>query len=181
MTTTPFAEVPASDGGAVAPLTLPQRKARGFCVCALHLPHESAVTSDAVLCEVHPEQGVYSDEYNQARGFLFFDDRRHRYVTWPDAVEGMRQPRYAGASSRGLVLFIWMNLIRLLEALCHPERQPVEVITEAEANALIAQAGQRFPPDELSCLISFARGGGTGTLCKVFRRVALNGPAPSVL
>jgi len=178
---TPAADVPVSDGGMVEPLTLQQRKARGFCLCALSLPYESGVTPDVVRCDIHPEKLAYSDEYNEAHGLLFFDDRRNRYVTWADAVEGMRQPRYAGASSPGLVLFTWMNLMRLLEALCYPAREPVEVITEAAADQLIAWAEPRFPPDELGSLIGFARGGGGGALCKVFRRVALNGSAQRML
>ena len=181
LTMTPDADVPVSDGRVVEPLTVQQRKARGFCLCALNRPHESGVTPDVLLCGIHPLQSAYSDEYNQAHGLLFFDDRRNRYVTWADAVEGMRQPRYAGASSPSLVLFTWMNLIRLLEALCYPAREPVEVITEAAADQLIAWAEQHFPPDDLGSLIGFARGGGSGALCNVFRRVALNGPAQRVL
>ncbi|MDQ8160003.1 MAG: hypothetical protein P3C09_11585 [Gemmatimonadota bacterium] len=178
---TPAADVPASDGGTVAPLTLQQRKARGFCVCALNLPYESGETPDVSVCEIHPQQMVYADEYNHRRGLFFFDDRRNRYVSWPDAVEGMRQPRYAGASSPTLVLFTWMNLMRMLEALCYPARDAAAVITETAADQLIAWAEQHFPPDELGSLIGFARGGGGAALCAIFRRVALNGPAQRVL
>jgi len=177
----PADHVPASDGGTVAPLTLQQRKARGFCVCALNLPSKSGGAPDVAVCDIHPQQVVYADEYNHRHGLFFFDDRRNRYVTWADAVEGMRQPRYAGASSPMLVLFTWMNLIRLLEALCYPAREAAAVITEAAADQLIAWAEQHFPPDELVSLIGFARGGGGGALCNIFRRVALNGPAQRVL
>ncbi len=175
MTMTLAADTPSSDGGVVAPLTVQQRKARGFCLCPLHLPHEAALITNAELCEIHSGQLPSSEEQNKARGFLFFDDRRNRSVTWADAVEGMRQPRYAGASSKELVLFTWMNLMRLIEALRYPAREPVAVITEALANQLIAWAEQHFPADELGSLIGFARSGGTNVLCKVFRRVALGG------
>jgi hypothetical protein len=102
---------------------------------------------------------------------VFFDDRRHRYVTWEDAVEGMRQPRYVGAKTPELVLYTWMNLIRLLEALCYPTREPAAEITEQSADQLIRLAGQTFPPDQLGSLIIVARGGGTEALCRVFRTV----------
>ncbi len=129
------------------------------------------------VCDIHPQQVASADEYNQRHGLFVFDDRRNRYVTWADAVEGMRQPRYAGASSPMLVLFTWLNLMRLLEALCYPAREAAAVITEAAADELIAWAEQRFPPDELGSPIGFARGGGGGALCKIFRRVALNDSA----
>jgi hypothetical protein len=127
---------------------------------------------DPEPCRVHPKHLVNSAEYNRARGLLFFDDRRNRYVTWEDAVEGMRQPRYSGASSKMLVLYTWVNLISLLEALCHPTREPAAQITEESAEALIRLAGQRFPPDVLASLIGFARGGRTDALCKIFRTLA---------
>jgi hypothetical protein len=167
-----LAESQISDGGSVEPLTLQQRKARGFCTCSLKMSHGSASTPDPEPCAVHPKDVVQSTAYNQSHGLLFFDDRRNRYVTWEDAVEGMRQPRYAGASSKGLVLFTWMNLVRLLEALCYPTREPVVEITEQSAQRLIKWAGQNFPPDGLSSLIGFARGGGTEGLCKIFRTMA---------
>jgi len=117
---------------------------------------------------------VHSADYNRSHGLLFFDDRRNRYVTWEDAVEGMRQPRYAGATSSGLVLYTWMNLMRLLEALCYPTREPAGEITEQSAERLIKLAGRTFSPDELGSLVNFARGGGTEALCKIFRTVARN-------
>jgi len=162
-------EIERSDGGSVEPLTLQQRKARGFCTCPLKLPQGSVSTPDPELCRVHPKHVLQSATYNHSHGLLFFDDRRNRYVTWEDAVEGMRQPRYAGASSKGLLLFTWMNLVRLLEALCYPNREPAVEITEQSAEQLIKWAGQNFPPDGLSVLIGLARGGGTEGLCKIFR------------
>ena len=86
----------------------------------------------------------------------------------------MRQPRYSGASSKGLVLFTWMNLMRLLEALRYPTREPAAEITEQSAEKLTNWAGQNFPPDVLRSLIAFARGGGTDALCKIFSTVAHN-------
>ncbi len=153
----------------VEPLTLQQRRARGFCTCPLKRPDGSATTPDPEPCRVHPKQLVYSAAYNQSHGLLFFDDRRNRYVTWEDAVEGMRQPRYAGATSKGLVLYTWMNLMRLLEALCDPTGEPAVEITEQSADRLIKWAGQNFPPDGLGSLIGLARGGGAEGLCQIFR------------
>jgi hypothetical protein len=167
-------EPPPSDGGVVEPLTLQQRRARGFCTCPLKTLGESATTSDPEPCLVHPKDLPYSADYNRSHHLLFYDDRRNRYVTWEDAVEGMRQPRYAGASSKGLVLFTWVNLIRLLEALRDPTREPAAEITEQSAERLITWAGQHLPPDVLGGLILFARGGGTAALCKTFRLVARN-------
>ena len=164
-----IAEIQLSDGGSVEPLTLQQRKARGFCTCPLKMPQGSVSTPDPEPCAVHPKHVPQSATYNQSHGLLFFDDRRNRFVTWEDAVEGMRQPRYAGASSKGLLLFTWMNLVRLLEALCYPNREPAVEITEQSAEHLIKWAGQNFPPDGLSVLIGLARGGGTESLCKIFR------------
>ena len=165
------AEAQLSDSGLVEPMTLQQRKARGFCTCPLRTPSGVETTPDAEPCRVHPKHLVHSAEHNRSHGLLFFDDRRNRYVTWEDAVEGMRQPRYAGATSKGLVLYTWMNLVRLLEALCCPTREPAAEITEQSAERLIKLAGQNFPPDGLASLIIFARGGGTEALCKIFRTV----------
>ena len=164
-----IAKIQLSDGGSVEPLSLQQRKARGFCTCSLKLPQGSVSTPDPEPCRVHPKHVLQSTTYNQSHGLLFFDDRRNQYVTWEDAVEGMRQPRYAGASSKGLVLFTWMNLVRLLEALCYPNREPAVEITEQSAEQLIRWAGKNFPADSLSILIGLARGGGTEGLCKIFR------------
>src|SRR5215471_6447270 len=165
------AEIRLSDGNSVEPLTLQQRKARGFCTCPVNMSHGSASTPDPEPCGVHPKQVLHSAAYNQSHGLVFFDHRRNRYVTWEDAVEGMRQPRYAGASSKGLILFTWMNLVRLLEALCYPALEPAPEITEQSAQHLIKWAGQNFPPDALGSLIGFARGGGTEGLCKIFRTI----------
>ena len=167
-------EAQLSPGGLVEPMTLQQRKARGFCTCPLRTPAGVETTPDSEPCQVHPKYLVHLAEHNFSRGLLFFDDRRDRYVTWEDAVEGMRQPRYVGATSRGLVLYTWMNLVRLLEALCYPTREPAAEITEQAAERLIKLAGQKFPPDALGSLIIFARGGGTEALCKLFRSVAPN-------
>lgn len=167
-----LAEIQLSDGGSLEPLTLQQRKARGFCTCPLKMSPVSASTPDPEPCAVHPKDVQQPAAYNQSHGLLFFDDCRNRYVTWEDAVEGMRQPRYAGASSKGLVLFTWMKLVRMLEALCYPTREPAVEITEQSAQRLIKWAGQNFPPDGLSSLIVFARGGGTEGLCKIFRTIA---------
>jgi hypothetical protein len=168
------ADTQLSDGGVVEPMTLQQRKDRGFCTCPLRTPAGTETTPDPEPCRVHPKHRLHSAEHNRSHGLLFFDDRRNRYVTWEDAVEGMRQPRYAGATGKGLVLYTWMNLIRLLEALCYPTREPAREITEHSAERLIKLAGQNFPPDALGSLISFARGGGTEALCKIFRTVARN-------
>jgi len=157
----------------VEPLTLEQRKAKGFCTCPLRTAG-AETTPDPEPCQVHPKHLVHSEEHNRSQGLSFFDDRRNRYVTWEDAVEGMRQPRYAGATSKGLVLYTWVNLIALLEALCYPTREPAAEITEESAERLIKLAGQRFPPDVLGSLINFARGGGTDALCKIFRTLAGN-------
>jgi hypothetical protein len=159
----------ASPWDLIEPLTLEQRKARGFCTCAVKSSGGADTSADSEPCRVHPRDVVHSAEHNQSHGLLFFDDRRNRHVTWPDAVEGMRQPRYAGANSKMLVLYTWVNLVRLLEALCEPTREPAAQVTEESAERLIAIAGARFPPDALAGLISFARGGGTAALCTIFR------------
>jgi hypothetical protein len=166
-----IAEIELSDKHSVEPLTLEQRKARGFCTCPLKISQGSASTQGPEPCRVHPKGVLQSVAYNQSNGLLFFDDRRNRYVTWEDVVEGMRQPRYVGASSKGLVLFTWMNLVRLLEALCYPTRDPAVELTEQSAQRLIKWAGQNFPPDGLNSLIGFARGGGTEGLCQIFRTI----------
>ena len=168
------AEAGLSDRGSVEPMTIQQRKARGFCTCPLRTTAGVETTSDPEPCRVHPKDLVHSAEHNRSHGLLFFDDCRNRHVTWEDAVEGMRQPRYTGATSKGLVLYTWMNLVRLLEALCYPTREPAAEITEQSAQQLIKLAGQTFPPDGLGRLIIFARGGGTEALCKLFRTVVLN-------
>jgi len=167
------AEARVSDG-MVEPMTPRQRKARGFCTCPLRTPSGAETAPAPEPCQVHPKHLIHSAEHNRSHGLLFFDDCRNRYVTWEDAVEGMRQPRYVGATSKGLVLYTWMNLIRLLEALCYPTREPAAEITEQSAERLIKLAGQTFPPDALGSLINFARGGGSEALCKIFRTMARN-------
>jgi len=169
---TQTAEPLPSDRGLVEPMTLQQRKARGFCTCPLRTPAGADTTPDPEPCRVHPKDVVHSAEHNRSHGLLFFDDCRNRYVTWEDAVEGMRQTRYAGAKSKALVLYTWMNLIRLLEALCDPNAEPAAEITEQSADRLVKWAGQNFPPDGLGSLIGVARGGGTDGLCQVFRATA---------
>jgi hypothetical protein len=158
----------------VQPLTLQQRKERGFCTCPSRIPDSLPVTPDVEPCRIHLKGIGHSADYNQAHGLLFFDDSRNRHVTWEDAVESMRQPRYVGTSSRGLVLFTWMNLMRLLEALCYPAQEPAAEMTEPLAQQLTKWAGQTFPPDVLRCLIALARGGMTEALCKIFVTVARN-------
>src|SRR5262249_51730481 len=137
--------------------------------CPLKTPDAAP---DPEPCRVHPKHVASSADFNKSHGLLFFDDRRNRYVTWEDVVEGMRQPRYAGATSKGLVLYTWMNLVRLLEALCYPTREPVAEISEQSAQRLIKWAGQNFPPDGLSSLIVVARGGETESMCKIFRALS---------
>jgi hypothetical protein len=159
-------------GPVVGPMTLQQRKERGFCTCPAGIPYGSHVTSASEPCQVHPTKHRRSADDDRSRGLLFYDESRNRYVTWEDLVEGMRQPRYAGASSPGLVLFTWMNLMRLLEALRYPIREATAEISEESAAKLTSWAGQNFPPDVLRNLISFARGGGSDALCKIFRTVA---------
>jgi hypothetical protein len=138
------------------------------------MPDRSTASPDSEPCPVHPKNVGYSAADNQSRGLLFFDERRNRNVSWEDAVEGMRQPRYAGASSKGLALFTWMNLMRLLEALRHPTQELAAEITERSAEQLIKWAGQNFPPDVLRSLMIFARGGQTESLGKIFRTMARN-------
>jgi hypothetical protein len=169
-----ISEIEFSDDVLVEPLALRQRKARGFCTCPMKKPDGSLETSDPDPCPVHPQHLQHSQDYLEAHGLLYYDDRRNRFVTWADAVEGMRQPRYAGASSKALVLFTWMNLVRLLEALCYPYRDTPVEITEQSAAALVEWAEQNFSPDVLRSLIGFARGGGTEALCKIFQTVARN-------
>ena len=166
------AEIERSDAGAIQPLSVQQREARGFCTCPMKMDDGSAATPGREPCRVHPEGLGYSAEYNQSHGLIFFDDIRERYVTWEDAVEGMRQPRYPGATSIGLSLFTWMSLMRLLEARCFPTREPVVEMTEQSAERLIQWSGQQVPSDERGCLISFARGGMADVLCKMFCAVA---------
>jgi hypothetical protein len=98
----------------------------------------------------------------------FFDDRRDRYVTWPDAVEAMRQGRYASARNPELTLFTWMNLMRLLAVL----RDPTAIIepeNETQADGLIEWAHQHVPAEHLRWLLVFARGGGAGAMCDLLR------------
>ena len=158
----------------IEPLSVHQRSARGFCTCPSRNADGPALVDEPIPCVVHPAHLLQSQNDLQSRGLVFFDDRRNRFVTWPDAVESMRQPRYNGTSSRGLVLFTWMNLIRLLEALCYPTRTTAQEITEKSAAELVHWAETQFPNDMLRNLIGFARGGGVEALCKIFQIVAQN-------
>jgi hypothetical protein len=104
----------------------------------------------------------------------FYDDRRDRNVTWPDAVEAMRQPRYAGASNPELAMFTWMNLMRLLAVLRDPSSPPEGPEDESEADELIAWAGDHVPAGLLRWLLFFARGGGAGPMCDLLRWQAVH-------
>jgi hypothetical protein len=121
---------------------------------------------------VHQGGEDLEEDERAALGLWFFDDRRNRHVTWPDAVEAMRQRRYAGAINRNLVLHTWGMLIRLLEALEDPFGTPAPALTESQADALIEWAGEHLGRDEQRWLLGFARGGGAGALTTMFRSVA---------
>ena len=113
-----------------------------------------------------------SEAEREVRGLVFFDDRRNRFVTWPDAVEGMRQRRYAGAVNDDLMAFTWAMLIRLLAALHDPLGDAAEVITPARADALIAWSDTALPVSHRQWLLTFARGGGSTALTEMFRQLA---------
>jgi hypothetical protein len=99
----------------------------------------------------------------------FYDDCRDRYVSWPDAVEGMRQGRYAGANNPELALFTWMNLMRLLTVLRDPASPSGAPESESQADDLIAWAGEHVPAGHRRWLLVFSRGGGAGALCDLLR------------
>lgn len=150
------------------PMTGDELVARGFCRCPQRSgPGSAAEPGPAGVCGVHPD-GVESPEQDRiARGLVFFDDRRDRHVTWPDAVEAMRQGRYAAAAGPDLVMFTWRNLMQLLATLRAP-LAPVAPISESEADELIAWAGLELSTDQLRWLLVLARGGGAATMCELF-------------
>jgi len=154
--------------GAARPLTEAERWARGWCTC----PQKVDTSPPAVPCVVHPDGTDPDEETRAARGLEFYDDRRNRFVTWADAVEGMRQRRYAGAVNDDLMQFTWVMLIRLLEARRDPLGTPAPEITQAAADDLVAWSDAALTPDERRGLLGFARGGGALVLGDMFRAVA---------
>lgn len=150
------------------PLSYDDRRSRGFCTCPQRIDADPAPEP----CLVHVDGDELPDDQRQTRGLVFFDDRRNRFVTWPDAVEGMRQRRYAGAVNDELIVFTWAMLIRLLEALHDPLGDAAEVITPIGADALITWSDTALPEDYRRWLLTFARGGGSMTLGEMFRHVA---------
>jgi len=158
----------------IKPFSLMERKARGFCTCPIKNSDGSSSTKDLDSCLVHPSSVQQSQIDLEAKRLLFFDDRRNRFVTWPDAVEAMRQPRYVGTSSKDLILFTWVNLIHLLEALRYPAHERPAEITEKSAAELVEWAEKHFPSDVLHSLIGFARGGNVEALCKIFQAAVQN-------
>jgi hypothetical protein len=156
------------------PMSLTERERRGFCLCPIRARREQEQDADRP-CPVHPDERDLAEPQRLAEGRVFFDDRRQRFVTWPDAVEAMRQGRYAGAANLALTLFTWVNLVRLLEALRDPLGAPAIALTEPYADALIAWADGAIPPDERRGLITIARGGTTDAMCNLFRMAAREG------
>jgi hypothetical protein len=146
---------------------------RGFCTCLQRArgPRHEPTTESS--CAVHPEGEDHPDDYRLGHGLVFYDDRRDRYVTWPDAVEAMRQGRYAGADNMDLIMFTWFNLLELLATLREPLTPAVRPATEEEADDLIAWAGEHLGHHELRWLLVFARGGGSPALCNLFRFMAV--------
>lgn len=152
----------------VRPLTEPERRARGLCTC----PQKVDPGPPPQPCGVHPDGVDLDEEARSAAGLVFYDDRRNRFVTWADAVEGMRQRRYAGAHNDDLMQFTWVMLIRLLEALHDPLGEPADNVTQALADDLVAWSDAALDADDRRWLLGFARGGGTPALCRMFRTVA---------
>jgi hypothetical protein len=161
--------------GRLAPLTLDERRARGFCTCPQ--VSDDADTSVRGTCPVHPEGRELPEEQRTAQDMHFYDDRRDRYVTWPDAVEAMRQGRYASARNPELALFTWMNLMRLLMVLRDHTSQSEGPDDESQADDLIAWAQQHVPAEHLRWLLVFARGGSAGPMCDLLRWHAIDGAA----
>jgi len=73
-----------------------------------------------------------------------------------------------------LVLFTWVNLIHLLEALRYSSRERPAEITEKSAAELVEWAEKHFAYDVLHSLIGFARGGSVEALCKIFQAAVQN-------
>ena len=153
---------------ALRPLTDAARRTRGFCTC----PQKVDVGPSPEPCRVHPDGVEASEAEREETGLVFFDDRRSRFVAWPDAVEGMRQRRYAGAVDDEMVQFTWVMLIRLLEALRDPLADPADEITPALADDLVAWSGATLPVDDRRALLVVARGGSTFALTRIFRDLA---------
>jgi hypothetical protein len=154
-------------GSSLAPLTADERQTRGFCMCPQ--VSDTGTRAEDSPCSVHPDNRELSEEERAARGMHFFDDRRDRYVTWPDAVEAMRQGRYASARNLDLMLFTWMNLMRLLAVLRDPTAAFEAPADETEADELVAWAQEHVPAEHLRWLLVFARGGGAGPMCELLR------------
>jgi hypothetical protein len=156
---------------AARPLSLDERRQRGFCTCP-SAGESQAGAADESGCVHHPEGADLSIEERGAAGFLFFDERRRRHVTWADIVEAMRQGHPGGRFNPGLVQHTWMALMRLLESIADPAGQPANVVTQAHADALIAWAADNLSTDERRWLLGFARGGGVSALETIFRGIA---------
>lgn len=153
---------------AFRPLTYAERRARGYCTC----PQKIDVGPAPEPCLVHPDGDDLPESARVAADLLFFDDRRNRFVTWADAVEGMRQRRYAGAINSELVQFTWVMLIRLLEALRDPLGEPAPDISPELADDLVAWSDTALAEDDRRWLLGFARSGGTFALNRMFRDLA---------
>jgi hypothetical protein len=120
-------------------------------------------------CPVHPDGTELPEDERLARNLVFYDDRRDRHVTWPDAVEAMRQGRYAGAGNLDLMMFTWRNLLQLLGTLRSPLTVMDAPATEEAADELIAWAEGHLGHEQLRWLLVFARGGGAAAMCELFR------------
>ena len=155
------------------PMSAAERQRRGFCICPIRARRDR--TPGDTHCTVHRDGLDLSDAQRTAASLMFFDDRRQCFVTWPDAVEAMRQGRYVGAANLALTLITWVNMMRLLETLHDPFGPPAAQLTEAQADALIAWAGAVIPVEERRGLLTVARGGGTPSICALFRMAAQSG------
>lgn len=153
---------------ALRPLTYPERRALHYCTC----PQKVDTGPAPDPCPVHPDGDELPEAERETAGLVFFDDRRSRFVSWPDAVEGMRQRRYAGAVDDELVQFTWVMLIRLLESLRDPLAEPAEDLTPTLAADLVAWSGVTLPVDDRRALLVVARGGSTFALTRIFRDLA---------
>jgi hypothetical protein len=151
-------------------MTLGERRRRAYCTCPNERDDPGLTDSDP--CLVHIDGEDLAEAEREALGLWFFDDRRSRHVGWADAVEAMRQRRYAGAINRYLVLHTWGTLIRLIEALRDPFGSPSTVITAEQADELIHWAGDHLHREEQRWLLGFARGGGADALIHMFRSIA---------
>lgn len=150
------------------PMTYVELRARGFCTC----PQKIDVGPAPEPCLVHPDDDDVPDAEREAAGLVFFDDRRNRFVTWPDAVEGMRQRRYAGAMTDDLVQITWVMLIRLLETLRDPLAEPAAEATRELADDLVGWSAATLSVEDRRALLGVARGGSTFALVGIFRDLA---------